>query len=314
MQCFHPLDGWRSPDGKITFRECRNSGGKLQVRCGRCVGCRTHLKQSWTTRIVNEASLHEFNCFVTLTYAPEHVPHLGGLVYAHFQAFNKRLNSYRFREWRKANPDLPRKQFQSHRFFCALEYGEEGKLPHFHAILFGVDFPDKVIFKQPGHGSPLYTSEILGKLWTVGFSSVGSVTSDSAAYCAGYAAKKLSGPAARDAYFRFDSETGECGEVLPECARMSLRPGIGAHWIDKYYRDVFLDGRRDAVYDGSFAQAVPKYYFDRVAAKHPALAQEVEVLRFEKASKVDPHESSEARLLVKEVCAKARLSLKRKVL
>ena len=44
-----------------------------------------------------------------------------------------------------------RKRFKGKRirFYMCGEYGEQFDRPHFHACIFGVDFPDKVLFLKP---------------------------------------------------------------------------------------------------------------------------------------------------------------------
>ena len=42
-----------------------------QVPCGQCVGCRLERSRQWAIRCMHESQLHEKNCFITLTYAPE---------------------------------------------------------------------------------------------------------------------------------------------------------------------------------------------------------------------------------------------------
>jgi len=90
MACFHPLTAYRSFDGQIRFDEKRN-GEPLELPCGQCIGCRLERSREWAIRMVHEASMHEDNCFITLTYAPEYLPPDGSLVKSDFQKFMKRL-------------------------------------------------------------------------------------------------------------------------------------------------------------------------------------------------------------------------------
>ena len=83
-------------------------------------------------------------------------------------------------------------------------------------------------------GATLYRSDTLESLWTYGFSSIGDVTFESAAYVARYVMKKVTGDAAESHYTVVDPETGEITVRTPEFNKMSLRPGIGAGWFDKY--------------------------------------------------------------------------------
>jgi hypothetical protein len=171
-----------------------------------------------------ERQSHDESSFLTLTYSPECLPMGGTLVKPHFQDFMKRLRSR----------ISPRKV----RYFMCGEYGERFSRPHYHALLFGFDFPDREFFKEV-NGERLFTSELLESLWPFGFSTIGNVTFESAAYVARYCVKKVNGEQSYHHYMRLQEETGELVEVEPEYATMSRRPGIGSEWFDRYGSDVF---------------------------------------------------------------------------
>lgn len=184
--------------------------------CGQCRGCRLEKSRQWAVRCLHEASLHEDNCYLTLTLDDAHLTSMS-LDYSLFQGFMRRL----------------RKEVGKVRFYMAGEYGESNLRPHFHALLFGYDFPDKVHLRQSPAGFKLYRSPLLESLWPFGFSSVGACSFESAAYVARYVMKKVNGELAEEHY----------GGRVPEFSRMSLKPGIGAGWIDKFAGDVIPDGK-----------------------------------------------------------------------
>lgn len=190
MACFHPLSGYRAeavnPDtGKhsIVFdrRKARFGGVLLQdqieVPCGQCIGCRLERSRQWALRCVHEASLHDENCFITLTYDPEHLPiyfrddgpALGTLCKEDFQNFMKRLRE-------RIGTKI--------RFFHCGEYGEQLGRPHYHAIIFGYDFADKTPIEVSDGGHNQFVSEMLTEVWGKGRCTIGAVTFDSAAYVA----------------------------------------------------------------------------------------------------------------------------------
>ena len=43
---------------------------EFYLPCGSCVSCRLAYSRSWAIRCMHEASLHDRNCFLTLTYSP----------------------------------------------------------------------------------------------------------------------------------------------------------------------------------------------------------------------------------------------------
>lgn len=204
--------------------------------------------------------MHERNCFLTLTYSPENLPAFGSLDYSHFQRFMKRLR-------KRAGVPI--------RFYMCGEYGDNLNRPHYHACIFGFDFPDKRYFSRSGDNR-LYSSEFLADLWPYGFSSIGDVTFESAAYVARYLMKKITGPAADQHYSVVDTSTGELFSRTPEFTRMSLKPGIGATWYDTFQSDVFP---HDRVIIRGKAVKPPAYYFKRYANFDPLSA---ECLKYER--------------------------------
>lgn len=76
----------------------------------------------------------------------------------------------------------------------------------------------------------------------MGYSSIGEVTFESAAYVARYILKKQNGPTAEEHYMNINYETGEILETrIPEYNTMSRRPGIAAGWFEKFKDDVYPD-------------------------------------------------------------------------
>nr|UXQ88094.1 MAG: replication initiation protein [Microvirus sp.] len=177
MACVYPLDAWhsqkRSNTGKrpIVFnpREAYTDK-KLQLPCGKCIGCHADKSRTWATRMQHEATQHKQNSFVTLTYgepAPSHI--------------NKRDLQLFFKRLRKLTP---------FRYFAVGEYGTKTHRPHYHAIIFGSDFLGNAYQIT----DTLYSNPQLDKAWGHGLVSVGDVTPASIAYVAGYCNKKLTDP------------------------------------------------------------------------------------------------------------------------
>lgn len=188
---------------------------------------------------MHELRDHSSSCFITLTYDDEHLPGPGSLDYSHFQRFMRYLRRV---------PGA-----KGVRFFMCGEYGSLRGRPHYHAILFGFDFPDKRLWKRAS-GADLYRSALLERFWPHGHSSIGEVTYEAAAYVARYCLKKTTGAMADFVYT--DPETGEI--FTPEFARMSLKPGIGASWFERRAAtDVFP---HDNIILKGITHKVPRYY------------------------------------------------------
>jgi hypothetical protein len=170
---------------------------------------------------MHEAAQYDHNVFVTLTYEDECLPNGEWLVPRDLELFLKRLRKWR---WSLVPDDVLSRWRARVRFFASGEYGEYTGRPHYHALLFNCDFPDKVKV-----GKELFESEQLSKLWPYGGHRIGEVTARSANYVAQYSMKKLGS--------RLDCD-GD-GVVRPRpFLRMSRRPGIGARFVDRYSGDL----------------------------------------------------------------------------
>ena len=144
------------------------------------MGCRLDRARDWSIRCVHEASMHDANSFITLTYNDESLPlGIGGqptLKHKDFQVFIRKLRNAQPIEYYDENLNPVRKKI---RYFQCGEYGDEYKRPHYHACLFGIDFPDQKLWKTQ-NGQNVYTSNTLSKMWPLGYSTVGTVTWKSA--------------------------------------------------------------------------------------------------------------------------------------
>lgn len=256
MTCFSPLEAWRvfnEPLQKfeIVFNYKKGqSGERLKIPCGQCIGCRLEYARQWAMRCVHEASLHKSNSFITLTYNDDNLPSDGGLWKIDFQRFMKRLRQKVTRTYGK---DV------LIRFFHCGEYGSKNGRPHYHAIIFGFDFPDKVLWKITPRGDYVYRSKLLESVWKYGFSTIGEVTFESCAYVARYITKKIKG----------DKELAKehYGNRIPEYTTMSRKPGIGQGWFQKYHREVYPVDR--VVLRGR--EMKPPRYYDSLCQADPDL-------------------------------------------
>lgn len=295
MACYKPLRAWQCDDGQVVFHD-RVAGivRRLDLACGQCIGCRLERSRQWAMRCLHEASLYERNCFLTLTYDDAHLPSDGSLRYVDYQRFMKRL-----REW-----TARKSKGKDIRFYMCGEYGERTFRPHYHACVFNFDFDDRCFLKNTGSGFPVYTSDSLNRLWPHGFASVGDVSFESAAYVARYCVQKVTGKAARSYYERIDSETGELYSLTPEFNKMSLKPGIGAPWLEKWRTDVYP---HDYVVINGKRVRPPKYYDTRFGIDFPDELDEIKFRR-EINAKSLAEDNSYERLAVKERVSNARLS------
>lgn len=260
MGCDFPLKAFRSasekgPSGKplLTFNplNAMNSSSPLEIPCNNCMGCKLERSRQWSIRMMHEARYHPQNCFLTLTYNDQAVPIDFGLKLRHWQLFMKKL--------RKSLP-------QRIRFFACGEYGDLNGRPHYHAIIFGYDPPDKLFLERSNSGEPVYRSETIESLWGFGNTSSQDVTHKACAYVARYVTKKLStrDTHGADRYYRVSPVDGAFHQVAPEFAVMSRKPGLGARFAAEFKSDFYPSGF--LVVDG-VRQAPPRYYVASLTEK-----------------------------------------------
>lgn len=300
MSCFKPLKAYRTQGKtengkqKLTFLSAESSMTTkekfIELPCGQCLGCRLERSRQWAIRCVNEASLHEDNCFITLTYAPEHLPENNGLVKPDFQKFMKRL--------RKKYPE--KKLENSIRYYMCGEYGDKRKRPHYHALLFNHDFTDRIAYDKNEKGEPIYTSPELTEIWGKGITQIGDLNFESAAYVARYTTKKVNGAAAAEHYERLNPDTGELHQVEPEYSTMSRRPGIASKFYEKWKGDIFPS---DNVVIRGRVMKPPAFYLDQLERDDPQLYEKIKTIRKEN---YNPENSKTMRLLAMEKIKEAQ--------
>lgn len=285
MPCFGPLTGYYSKEvnpttGKrsLVFDPRKaNTGVKIVIPCGKCVGCRLEEGRQWAVRCMHEKRMYRESAFVTLTYADANLPGWGSLVKRDLQLFMKRLRKER-------PPGL--------RFFACGEYGEQTLRPHYHVLLLNSDFGDRRFRKTSPAGGSLYVSAELEKLWTVGNSWIGDVTPASAAYVAGYCVKKIHGREVDDAR-------------EPEFRVMSRRPGIGSTWLECHGRESY--GHDNVVMNYKLTM-IPRFYDSKW--------KDVDAVTLERVKKqrvlqrlLRKEDNTHKRLLVREQVELAKLKL-----
>lgn len=259
MPCTRPLEAWLAQDGGVTFDAKLAFRDKhVSLPCGKCPDCRLRRRTEWAVRLGCEARSHLRNSFVTLTYDQEHLPGDLSLDVGHWQLFAKRA----------------RKRFGKFRYYHCGEYGEQSQRPHYHAIIFGLNWAhDRVPFETTSDGHVLYESPSLTKTWGMGAAVVAEFSEAAASYVAKYAQKYVDKERKEE---RVDPFTGEVWTVRPEYATMSRRPGIGRDYYDKYRDEVF---QHDSVPQNGRDYQVPRY-FDRLYKEHePSKSQMVEARR-----------------------------------
>lgn len=164
-----------------------------------------------------EALQYKDNAFLTLTYGDEHLPKDGSVDSIVLQLFIKRLRK-----------SYATKAAGTFRYYACGEYGEDTNRPHYHLALF--NFPSCLHGQTRIHRTAsecCVWCTLVSESWGFGHVYLGSLTTQSAAYIAGYVTKKFI--------------THPDG-VRPPFSRMSNRPGIGAGAMDEVASTLLMEG------------------------------------------------------------------------
>lgn len=227
--------------------------------------------------------MHPENCFLTLTYDDAHLPSDYSVhVFVH-QKFLKRLRE---------------SVGNKIRFFGCGEYGDQDNRPHYHYLIFNYR-PHDLKLHSKKNNIPLYTSQKIQKLWPYGFSTVGELTYETAAYCARYTVKKIGGDKAASYYQRVHPLTGQLVRVQPEFAKQSNRPGIGDAWYETFKKDVYPS---DFCVVNEKMHPVPKFYIKKHAEEE---RRKIKIKR-KLASNKKRADNTPARLRVRETVQLAK--------
>lgn len=290
MPCYSPLKCGFDHQYNLTFskKSYNKELPSFNLPCGKCIGCRIDRSREWAIRCVHEAKTHSQNSFITLTYSNENLPLTEDgyptLFHEDFQKFMKRL--------RKKLP------YERMGFFMCGEYGEQYSRPHYHAILFGVDFPDKELVTYRNN-LPVYDSKILRETWSKGHVEIGSVTYQSAAYIGRYVVKKLTGEQAA----LYDGRE-------PEYGKASKKYAIGKNWLEKWWSDIF--NINTLIFDGS-PHKIPRYYVKWLEKNQPQAwrdfkTRDLSLFDSEKYK----YENSPQRLKAKKIVKQTKLAFLRR--
>jgi len=247
VRCTRPRTVGFLPDGKTlawSYKKHSKEYPTFQLPCGKCISCRLERARETAVRCVHEAQMHEQNCFITLTYSDENLKS-DRLDYRDFQLFIKRLRK-----------EIYETSQQKISVLAVGEYGDKGKRPHWHAIIFNWRPADAQPSYKNDSGDQLYDSELLTQLWGKGRADLGSVTFKSAGYVARYAAKKL-------------THGKDGSHDYNPIARRSTRNAIGVSWLERYwFTDCFANGF--ITLEGGVKTSIPRYY-EKWLKKHKPL-------------------------------------------
>lgn len=286
---FRPGDGMKCYSDSPIIRDVLDyeviHGFKIQVPCGKCIGCRLDYSRMWSLRSMHESKMYDKNCFVTLTFNDEHIPDDASVHKKYIQSWLKRFR---------------KKYGEGIRYMLCGEYGEKTSRPHYHILFYNFDFPDKYVWSER-RGNIYYRSPGLEDVWrdacsseSNGFSVIGDVTFESSAYVARYVTKKILGYKASAHYKGRE----------PEFLLTSRMPGLGNLFFKKYYNDFFNVGYCLIENDGrKFKAPIPRYYVNLLSEYRPEIYDRYKLDKMKYLYNnlfVENIDSTRERLLVRE--------------
>lgn len=181
------------PQPVVDIHSVAYKKGLTEFECGACPECLAKRSRAWALRACYEARERkrhgESTCMITLTYDQYKYNSRGQIIgeekpdptlsvnKKHCQDFMKRLRKH------FGKPGV--------KYLITAEYGKTTHRAHYHAILFGVHFPDLYFYKKSKRGNLIYKSKTLTDIWQHGICTVDAVNVSAAIarYCTKYCAK-----------------------------------------------------------------------------------------------------------------------------
>lgn len=253
MPCYHPVYAVRTATGAVRIGyDGRDGVHRLDLPCGRCIGCVKRKALELSIRGQLEHSLWPCGRMLTLTYSHDTLPADGSLRRRDFTLFAKRLRKavagVAECDWKEGLRPL--------RILACGEYGSSSRRPHYHAVVSNLRLPDET----PAGGRGFH-SETLSRLWGLGHVRLDEVTPASIGYVSGYVRKKLSSRRKGTRYYEsIDEESGELHKLEPEFVQTPVRPGLGLPWLWRFSGDL----GKQFVTIGGKSRPVPRYFVKKL--------------------------------------------------
>ncbi len=224
-----------------------NYVGGSYYSCRKCLACAKTRQNQDYVRCLYEYYTSPCGVMVTLTYNDDSIGlrnRFGkyDLKYSHIQSFMKRLRYY-----------FPHRIIK---YKVAGEYGHEGDRPHWHLLIYGVDFREDKVFLKQTENSIIYTSPILEKTWGNGYVSLGELNQKSIRYVLKYITKAVYNV----------GEWYSKGFEVPPMIRQSTK--LGFTFAKRYVSEIV---RLKQCVIGEYTYSIPRYFRDKFKQKYPLI-------------------------------------------
>lgn len=216
---------------------------KIFTQCGKCLACRINRISTWKLRLVNEIDSHRWTVVATLTYDEENCPENYGLrpedVTKYIKRLRKTINGNE-KEFLDKKKKIKNPKFRKIKYYYCGEYGDRYDRPHYHIILYGMNFNDKRLIEDS---------------WGMGKVEVDKPDVEYIGYVAGYINKKIIGKKETYIYEKLQ------GRKAPY---QRASQGIGEEWALKN-REMIEEQKKIRLGQKDFP--VPRYYRKKLDIK-----------------------------------------------
>lgn len=218
----HPVDGWYQ---------------RIEVPCRKCALCRKKRALEWSWRMRTEL-VNDTGVFLTLTYSDSQVPTVVHDLFPDERRMTLRKTDVQkfMKRLRKHFGDLKLK------YYCAGEYGEQTRRPHYHFAIFGLPLERLNVVNN--------VSCVVGKLWSYGLNDCHVLTPAACMYVANYLSKA--------SFLDFF-----CTGCERPFALMSK--GLGVEWLNAQKDRLLKNGFELTSSDGS-PVPLSQYYLRKIRA------------------------------------------------
>ena len=238
------------------------------IPCRNCIGCRLDYSRDWANRGYLEAKYHKDKTwFVTLTYDDENldiadvIETKKGITFTNDGTWTATLNKDHFTQFIKGLRKLyNRETGKTFKFMGCGEYGDPKKTfrPHYHLILFGLEFPTETFFEpRLIEHNFYYRNKWIERIWKHGISNITEANWQTIAYVARYITKKINGDGSEELY----ASAGKIKEFF------RVSKGIGKQYYEEYKDKIYTHDQITVAHGDKAITSTPPKYFDNLMKK-----------------------------------------------
>lgn len=211
-------------------RKIIKNGEEITVKCGKCFTCLKQRASDWTIKLINESKYYNECSFITLTFDNEKLYDRNGRAVKfganpNFIYNIRNSNEYFTKFMKRLRKKLEPKKIK---YYKIGEYGDLGKRPHYHVIIFGENFSfDRKECEVSKTGKTQYFSQTLEDIWACGRTRIQDCNAKNIAYICQYTQKKIK------KYEKIEQGNGTLKEIdrYKPIQSFSNRSKMGVRWV-----------------------------------------------------------------------------------